>query len=263
MDGYLTKSRSPDPKEAELKRLELARLSSLLADKEMELVELKLALARFEHRYFSIIAGKYVELDALKARLSEMRYRENPYDPELIRQASEAGRNAEKSAGEYKSYESRTETFNEKITVSPEGKQLYRKIAALIHPDKADDKRSGDLRTRLMAALNDAYARGDIQKMQDILAEWELSPEAVSGYGAASEIIRLTRIVAQLKRRIRSLDDKILQIKASDMYILMNRVNEAEAEGRDLLKKLAEAIDLQIQQAKIELAERTRPHSNV
>lgn len=47
------------------------------------------------------------------------------------------------------------------------------------------------------------------------------------------------------------------------MYILMNRVNEAEAEGRDLLKKLAEAIDLQIQQAKIELAERTRPHSNV
>jgi DNA-binding protein YbaB len=262
MDGYLTKSRSSDQKDAELKRLELARLSHFLAEKEMELAELKLALLRFQHRYFFEVGRKYVELDALKARISEIRCRENLHEPKFIRQASQARRKAEKSAGEYDAYESGVETLSEKITVSFEGKKLYRKIAALIHPDKADDKSSRIIRTRLMAALNDAYSRGDIQQMRDILAEWESSPEAVSEYGTAAEIIRLVRTIAQLRRRIRSLDNKILQIMASDMYILMNRVDEADAEGRDLLKELAQTIDSQIVQAKKELSEVEQRSSN-
>lgn len=57
------------PEEAELatKKAELERLSQLLAEKELDLEELKLTVAAFQHRYYSQV-GKRKRGQLVKGR---------------------------------------------------------------------------------------------------------------------------------------------------------------------------------------------------
>jgi hypothetical protein len=62
MDARIKKINSPEEDELELKRIELAKLSELLADKELELTTLRNSVLHFEYRYFKEVGIKYVEL---------------------------------------------------------------------------------------------------------------------------------------------------------------------------------------------------------
>lgn len=79
---------------------------------------------------------------------------------------------------------------------SDECEALYRKIAMLIHPDRATDDAKRELGTRLMKDLNADYAKRDMKRIERILAEWEESPDAVSGEGTGVELIRVIRAIA-------------------------------------------------------------------
>src|SRR3972149_9306872 len=80
MDSRIKKINSPEEDELELKRIELARLSELLAEKELELTTLRNSLSHFEHRYLMEVGIKYVELDEINAQIAEKIARENPQD---------------------------------------------------------------------------------------------------------------------------------------------------------------------------------------
>jgi len=244
------------PEEAELtaKKAELASLCELLAEKELDLTELKLAVARFEHRYFSEVGRKYVELDELKAQIAELRAQENRDDHHLSQEAIRARTQARTTAEEYKGVNMEPRTYSAESEKSEDVKKLYRQIASLIHPDKATDDGSRRLRTRLMAELNDAYARKDIMKMQNILGQWQESPEAVPGEGTGAELVRTIRAISQIKRRICQIEMEISEITTSDIHLLMLKVHHEDSSGRNVLAELSACVNSEIQNARNELS---------
>ena len=244
------------PEEAELaeKKAELERLSDVLAEKELGLKELTLTVAHFQHRYYSEVGNKYVALDELRAQIAELKARQKPQDHELNQEALRVRTRARKAAEEYEGVEVEPQTDLLNSKESEDAKRLYRKIASIIHPDKATDDKSRHLRTRLMAKLNEAYARKDITKMRSILDQWQESPEAVSGEGTAAELVRTIRAIAQIKRRISEIETAISEIITSDIRVLMAKVNDADLAGRDILAEMSISIDAEIQDVRNELA---------
>jgi len=254
MRNELIKMKTPEEAELAAKKAELERLSEVLAEKELDLEELKHTLAAFQHRYYSEVGKRYVELDELRAQIAELKARQTPQDHELSQEAVRARTQARKSAEEYEGVDSELQTESLKPEKSEDIKKIYRKIASVIHPDKATDEKSRHLCTQLMAELNDAYARSDVTKMQNILERWHESPEAISGEGTAAELVRIIRAIAQIKRRISEIEAEISRIMTSDIYMLMVKVHDGDLAGRDILAEISASVDSEIQNARNELS---------
>jgi len=244
------------PEETELlgKKAELKGLSDILADKELDLEDLKLTIMKFQHRYYSEVGKKYVELDELRAQIAELKSRQRPQDHKMSREAIKARTQARKAAEEYADSDIESQIDSKTDEESAEAKKLYRKIASIIHPDKATDDNSRHLRTRLMAELNEAYKQKNIAKMQSILDKWQESPEAISGEGTGAELIRTIRAIAQIKSRISEIEREISAIMSSDIHELMVKVHNADLARRDILGEISVGIGFEIQDALNELA---------
>ena len=104
-----------------------------------------------------------------------------------------------------------------------------------------------------MAEANAAFEAGDARRLEQILREWESSPESVKGEGAAAELIRIIRKIAQVRERLRAIEAKVVEIKKSDLWQLKKKAEEAESAGRDLLAQMAAGLEGRIAAAKIEL----------
>lgn len=258
MDTDIIKHRQPDEDMLRSKRDELDRLSELLAEKEMELAELRLEFSRFERTYYFTIGIKYVELDQLKARLAEIKARRQPMRADYRRDAARARTQAQQSASAFQ----RSTSGPPLQDIHPPSagiRTLYRRIAAEIHPDKTLDEHSRQVRTLLMAQLNNAYSMRDETAMKAILKYWRESPESVEGYGPDADLARLLRRIAQVRGKIQRTDDDIFRIKSTDLYLLMIKTRQSRSSGFDLLKELSEALDAQLQALKQELADVSMP----
>ncbi len=254
MDTRIKKINSPEEDELELKRIELAKSSELLAEKELELTTLRNSVLHFEHRYLMEVGIKYVEFDEINAKIAEKIARKNPQDAAFQEESETARETANSTAKEFHSHEiPKEEEFSKDFKPSEEIKKLYRQIAMKIHPDRATGEKEKEYQTRLMAEVNDAYANGDIERLRQILQEWESSPESVIGEGIASDLVRMIRSISQIKGRLKTIEKEIKTIKETEMHKMMMQVQEAEENGRDLLTELADKIDSDIQLAKEKL----------
>jgi hypothetical protein len=253
MKTDLTKRATPEEVELFAKQIELGRISAILAERELDLEDLTLSVARFQHRYYAELGKRYVELDELRAQIAEHRARRVPRDAKLKQQAQVAREEASKTASEHSQGENATKPPAEEGESSGETKTLYRKIASTVHPDKATDEHSRHLRTKLMAELNEAYARKDVRRMKAILSEWDESPDAIPGDGTGAELVRTIRAIAQVKRRIAGIEQVISQIPESDIHKLMTTVHDADLAGRNILAEMAEALNAEIREAEAEL----------
>src|SRR5579871_2683092 len=83
------------PEDAELlrKREELAAIRATLAERELELVDLRSQLAAFEGRYLREVGTLYAELDEWNARIAELNARLHPSPASKV-QAEEARKQA-------------------------------------------------------------------------------------------------------------------------------------------------------------------------
>ena len=59
-----------------------------------------------------------------------------------------------------------------------------------------------------MAGVNEAYQRQDAEALRVLLTDWDSSPESVPGIGIASDLVRVIRQIAQVLRRIQSIDQE-------------------------------------------------------
>ena len=125
-------------------------------------------------------------------------------------------------------------------------KNLYREVAKKIHPDLATSAADRIRRQQLMAEANDAYATGDEARLRAILEEYEASPESVQGEGAAAELVRVIRTIAQVKKRLAQIVLEIEVLRTSDIFALKARADRTAEEGRDMLREMAEDLDSQI-----------------
>src|ERR1700675_3030777 len=104
-----------------------------------------------------------------------------------------------------------------------------------------------------MAEVNVAYARGDEERIRAILREWQASPESVQGEGPGADLVRVIRKIAQGERRVKSLSYEMEPSRRGELFKLKQSVEEAQANGQDLLKELVERVEREITHAREEL----------
>jgi chromosome segregation ATPase len=118
----------PEEEEVLRKREELAAIRATLAERELELVDLRSQLAAFEGRYLRQVGTLYAELDEWKARISELEARLHPSAASTT-QAEEAREHARQTYEEAHGEASEAKDF----TPSPELKRMYREAAKRSH----------------------------------------------------------------------------------------------------------------------------------
>lgn len=252
MNKDLTRRQTPEECELENKRAHLAALEAELAQRELDLTTLKAELTIFETRYLREVGVFYAELDEIEAQIAEAQAHLNPKNQQAQEQASRARAQAQESAQTAGATQKSGE--QKKFTASESLKKLYRDIAKRLHPDLATDEAERARRQRLMADTNQAYADGDEARLQAILREWESSPESVKGEGTGAELIRIIRKIAQVEERLRTIEAEMARLKASELYQLKAKVEEAENERRDLLAEMASQVRKKIEEAGKRLA---------
>ena len=201
---------------------------------------------------------RYAELDEIRAQTAEALAHLAPHDQQAHKRAAKARAQAQESA--QATGAGAREPEPRKFQPSESLKKLYREVARRIHPDLAGDEEDRDRRTRLMAEANRAYEEGDEARLQAILQDWESSPDSVQGEGTGADLVRVIRKIAQVHRRLGDIESETAQLRESDLYRLKVKVDEAEADGRDLLAEMAATLNRRVAEAREELASITEGH---
>ena len=237
----------PEEQELARKRNEQAHLEAELAERELRATNLRAELGAFERQYLHVVGLRYAELDECKAQLAE---RLAAAQPDNAR-AQAAAREARARAGDTKlGAGEKSEQAPHTFKASPEMKKVFREVAKRIHPDLTSDRDDRATRQRLMAEANEAYERGDEAGLAKILDEYESSPEAFPGEGAAAELVRVIRRISQVRGRLAELEAESQVLRRSDLYQLRQRVDEANQHGYDVLEEMTAKVDEQIAEAK-------------
>jgi len=258
MSGQITRRLKPEEEEILRKREELATIRATLAERELELVDLRSQLAAFEGRYLRQVGALYSELDDWKARISELQSRLYP-SAAAKALADEARQQARQT---YEGAHGRASETRDFIP-SPDLKRLFREVAKRIHPDFSKD--SGDLehRTRLMAEANRAYESGDAEALQRILDKYEEGTDSVEGEGIGAELIRIIRQISLAKARVSEIERELATLRQSEIALLNQQAEERELEGHDLLAELGTAVREQIELAKKEYESLAKDEGNL
>jgi hypothetical protein len=245
--------KTPEEIELEEKLVELGGLEDELAQKELDLVTLVAELREFENLYMRVVGIKFAELDRIEAEILELIFQFNPDDIESGREARKARERAEESEKSASAAQERSD--KDRFHSSQELRKLFREAARKMHPDLADNDEERKRRNRIMAEINHAYQEGDADKLQQILMEWESSPEVVKGEDAGSRLIRAIRKIAQVRTRLDALQKELEEVFASSICELSEKAKNASAEGKDLLKDMADQLDRAIQDANLRLSQ--------
>ena len=230
MSADLIINQADEAQEPEKKRAELAGLEARLSQRESELAKLQSDLRSFETRYLDVVGRRYDELAEIEAQIAQAQGLDSEQAEETWSAADEVG------CGQNRFH-------SEKI------KKLYREVAKKFHPDLAADEQERHHRHQLMIEINRAYESRSEEHLQALL-EAGLNCAESGGSDGATELVLLTRRLAQVKERLVTVDEEIAQITASEIYKLKLRVENAEAVGLDLLADLVAQVERQITKAR-------------
>ncbi len=227
------------PEEVELakKRRVVARFTERLADAEEEIADLHAELERFEARYTMEVGRLYAEQDEIDAQIAEEELKLVPDDEEIKRKVEELRRLAEESAARAKAA---AEKEAEKWEPTAEARKAYHELARSIHPDLVLDAGEKERRHSLMAELNRAYSSGDQERLRKLADDIRVSPDAVTGGTVGDELVRAIRQIAQIRNRLKEIEEEKRAAFASELYSLNAKAVEESAAGRDMLKQMAE-----------------------
>jgi hypothetical protein len=263
MDPIAALEWHPGPGAEELvrRKAQLQVLTRQLLERERGLAAYRNELAAFETRYRKALGTRYARLDELAERLDEtprpVDEAEDGDDPDIDGPAERYPGQGLPGGQNWAWGEREPDREPEqRPVISDDAKRLFRQLARLIHPDLATTAEERERRTNLMVAANDAYEQGDVAALERLLADWHASPEAVTGRGAAAELERTLRRIAQAEAGMRRIDEELAELEASAMGWLRRRVDKAAREGWDLLAHMVRELDRQIGEAQLELDRR-------
>ena len=150
--------KSPEQRELEEKRRLLDGLESDFATRQLEYSTLAGEIGAFRNHYYLRVGSLYARLDAIRVEICEIQARAKPHDTAAHIEAEQARQQAQETFDEVNSA-----VEDEPVAFQPPAslKQIYRQAAKLIHPDRARNEEDRQLRDRLMAQINAAYAAGD------------------------------------------------------------------------------------------------------
>lgn len=228
------------PEDIELirKRAVLERLKDRLADREEEMADLRAELERFEAQYTMQVGRLYAEFDEIEAQIAEEEAKLVPDDQEIRKKAEELRRRAEESAA--RANDENLEGISFRLRPTPEAKKAYHDLARVIHPDLALDAAEKERRHGLMAKLNDAYSAGNQTLLDKLADDFRTSPDSIKGDSVGDDLVRAIRQISQIKHRLRELREEKQKTEASELFALNQKAQAEMAEGRNMLKQMAE-----------------------
>jgi hypothetical protein len=238
------------PEEIELKRLEIEHeeLEESIVGAELELETIKVEISQFQHRYYQGPGRLYAELDDWDAKIAMAEAGLHPDDVDAQLKAKEAEQRAKQSAEEAGVVEKSPPPPPE---ITSETKQVFRKAAKLMHPDRATSDAERERRNVMMAKVNVAYEKGDIKAIEKLIEEFGEDPEAIDGDDIGARMIKAIRRIAQMKRRVSEIDQELSDAKKHELYELMTYVKETEALGGNPIADLEQDLLRQISERKI------------
>ncbi len=219
---------------AEQERL-LEQLTEQLTAKEAEFAETGSAFARFRSDYLRRFGPLYGELDRLEAEIAR-RVAEHEETPAAWAKANEAAARADESQqalAERSADPSPTEELPGREAPTDEARSLYRDAAKRIHPDLAMDSDEKERRHILMAALDAAYADGDVDAMRRIIDGEDARPEAIVGDDVGARLMRAIRRIAQVRGRFSELDELTEALRSDPLFILFEECQADWSVGLD------------------------------
>jgi predicted nucleic acid-binding Zn-ribbon protein len=233
------------PEEKELARLEAeqAELRDEVTSAELELETTKAQTAQFQRRYYQTVGQLYARLDEIEAQLASVLAQRAPTDRVVVKNASTARQQADKSAAEAGLIEAQPKL---PPAIAPSLKQAYRQAVKLMHPDLAITGNERKRRTELMAQLNLAYERGDQRAIEKLAEEFGQDPEAITGEDIGSRIVKAIRRIAQLRRRLGEVQQEMEALHEAELFRLRQKIESAEAAGGDPLGDLAKRLATEI-----------------
>ena len=132
-------------------------------------------------------------------------------------------------------------------------KSMFRDAAKQVHPDLADDEQDRDLRTRLMADLNEAYAKGDKDAIRQIVDQYNASEDAVQGEGVGYDLMRMIRRLYQIRNHITELESMKASLEQSDDWTKVLAAREAEDQGGNYFRNFSEKLMKRIEYLETQL----------
>jgi len=247
MSGEIVRQLTPEEAELVRKREELASVRAVLAERELELIDLRAQLQSFEGLYLRQVGVLYAELDDWDARVAELEAALED-SPAARTRAEHARQRADGTHEATHGEASKVPDFKP----SAELKGLFRDAAKRIHPDFAKDDADRKRRTHFMAVVNEAYSRGDADALQRALDEYGEASEALPGEGIGAELVRIIRQIAAARKHVAAIEHELISLRASEIAKLRQDVESAEQQGRDLLAELAKGISEQVERARKE-----------
>jgi len=257
--GALEWHPGPGAEELARRKAQLLVLVEELLGQERAIDAYRAELHDFETRYRKALGRRYARLDELADRLDAARDEAAADDPPERDPEDPAERYPGQGlpgGGQNWDWGEREPEPEPRPVIGEDAKRLFRQLARIIHPDLAGDPAERERRTNLMVAANLAYEQGDVAGLERLLADWERSPEAVTGGGALAELERTIRRIAQVQGRMDAIDEELAELEASAMGWLRRRTEKAAREGWDLLAHMVKEIDRQILEAQVELDRR-------
>lgn len=245
----LIREMTPEEKELEKKRLELATLEAELAQRELELVTFQAELNAFRNRYLQALGKLYAELDAILADLANLQALKKPAGHQAWKKAEQARTKAEESARNANATKGQSKNFKP----SERLKKLYREIAKNFHPDLAGDEGERNQFQQLMAEANQAYKNGDEKLLEKLFTQGKHSPESVKGVGTGVDLVRIIRKISSIEKRLTQIVSEMDLLKKSSLYQLKLKYEAMKEKGIDLLAEMAGYLNRQITEACIRL----------
>lgn len=110
-------------------------------------------------------------------------------------------------------------------------RRLYRELARKFHPDLAESAVESAYRTAMMAAVNTAYAAGDLGALYDLAGE--LEPEEIARLSAIDEtaLRRLQERIIRCHRRRRKVDRQLQALRQESTARLWRKAQELEGDN--------------------------------
>jgi hypothetical protein len=257
--GALEWHPGPEAEELARRKAQLLVLSEELLRRERDLDAYRVELHHFETRYRKTLGGRYARLDELADRLDAVRDEADTAgrpEPDPEDPTERYPGQGLPGGGQNWDWGEREPEPEPRPVIGEQAKRLFRQLARIIHPDLAGDPAERERRTNLMVAANLAYEQGDVAGLEKLLADWERSPEAVTGDGGLAKLERTVRRIAQIQASIDAIDEELDELEASAMGWLRRRTEKAAREGWDLLAHMVRELDRQILEAEVELERR-------
>ncbi len=217
----------------------MARLESLLIERQVELTTLQAEMLGFKTRYAQIVGRRLAELAEVEQAIKEAEAR--------LQAGADNASVEDEEAGSSRGGKLRV---SEKLAMgSSSMRRLFWSVAKLFHPDHAADEGEARRRHQIMVEASRAYREGDAESLHTLLGDEDLKFYC-TGAQAADQPEDLNARLFSLKEELRTIEFGIKRITQDAMYQIKLAAEREAAEGRDALAEDAKRIGRQIVKAR-------------